>query len=250
MAAEVDTETAEFLSAAIENTENLLSVCGSFQNLEEFLKSSEVRIPLHAVKIAQPELQLNYDFDIDGVLLELKSVTAIKKGLAYLFLPEKHRLVKDHFFLYRKHVDLPKLSKKGFQALKNICGVVISHLDGGYFLNLTAMPKDPLNPSPSLLSKGRFREISMEAVNEVSLVFQEHLQKIGEEDTMRPTIQKQCLSNTSKFEVLFQDLKFVLGLLDQAIQAVNSNDDHIRLVPSVTRFGQKQDYPLYVGNPH
>lgn len=126
--------------------------------------------------------------------------------------------------------------------------MVISHLDGGYFLNLTAMLKDALNPSPSLLSKGRFREIAMEEVNEVALTFPEQLQKIDEEDLLRPTFQKQCLSKKEKLEILFQDLKFVLGLLDQAIQAVNSSDDHIKFVASITRFGQKQDCVLYLGS--
>lgn len=100
------TEMAEHVLAAADNTDNIVSACQSFPTVEEFLKSSEVRILLHAAKVSEPEKHLQYNFDIDGILVELTAVTVIKKGISYLFLPEKQRQVKDHFFLYRKHVDL------------------------------------------------------------------------------------------------------------------------------------------------
>lgn len=100
-------------------------------------------------------------------MVELRSIKAIKQGLEFLFLPRVQNKLKEHFFLFRKYLDSPKLSKKGFQAVRNCWGVTIGHLSGGYFVNLTAMPKDSENPSPSLLAKYRYREVAMEALNEV-----------------------------------------------------------------------------------
>lgn len=147
-AAEQESLLAEHILADIENNENLATFYSSSESVKDFLHSSDVRIPLHAAKVLDPSQYMDYNFDIDGIVVELQSVTAIKSGLAYLFLPDvrKERL-KNHYFLYRKHVNMQQYSKKGLHVLKSCCGVVLGHMDGGYFLNLTAMAKDIKNPT-------------------------------------------------------------------------------------------------------
>lgn len=63
----------------------------------------------------------------------------------------------------------------------------------------------------------------------------------------RDSIVKQGLTKTKKLEVLLQDLKFLLHILNEAIKHANSSDEYLQLMVTVTRFGQKQDHCLYLG---
>ncbi|CAL8238459.1 unnamed protein product, partial [Merluccius merluccius] len=223
---------------AIENMGNLEAAWASAPSAESFLRTPDVRVPLHASTVRQPSAFLNCSFDLDGVHVELEEVTAVTSGLNFLFLPPVLK-VKKHFFLHRKHVDLQAYSVKGRKALRNCCGVVLAHLHGALFLNLTAMPKDKQTPNPILEEPQAYTRVATEALNEVRENFAEQLQLLSEEDVRRPSFMKQCLSLTAKFEVLPQDLKFVLTLVQRAINHANQDDEYVTLVPSVTKFGQK-----------
>lgn len=73
------------------------------------------------------------------------------------------------------------------------------------------------------------------------------LRTLPPEDIKRPSLLKQNLAKTERFEVLFQDLGLILNLLQQGVEHTNRTDNRVVLVPSLTRFSQKQDHPLYLG---
>lgn len=224
---------------SIENMQNLQAAWdGTTNRVEEFLLS-DTHIPLHASSISMSRLFVDYNFDIDGIVIELNELTAIKSGVNYIFLPERLK-VRNHYFLLRKYVDLAAFSAKGRKALQNCCGIVLSHLDGGLYLNLTALPKDKAKPSAVLELKSHYMNIATEALDEIRLSFQDQLRALSEENLKRASVMKQCLSQTAKFEVLPQDLEFILSLLQHAIDQVNDSDEHITVVATITKFGQKQ----------
>lgn len=144
-------------------------------------------------------------------------------------------------------MDRDKYSTRGLEALQNCCGFVMAHIDGGYYLNLTAMPANTDRIDNKLLNSHGYAKIATEALNEVGENFREQLQALTDDDLKRHSMMKQCLARTDKFEVLELDLPFVLTLLQRAIDHTNRTDEVLKLVPSITRFGQKQDFPLYLG---
>ena len=93
----------------------------------------------------------------------------------------------------------------------------------------------------------RYRELAVTALDEVTENFREQFLQLSDSDLGRPTMRKQCLSETANFQVLFQDLAFVLEMLQGAIEHANKTDTSIVLVATLTRFGQKQDFLLPLG---
>ena len=87
----------------------------------------------------------------------------------------------------------------------------------------------------------------MTALDEVTENFREQFHQLSDSDLSRLTMRKQCLSETANFHVLFQDLAFVLEMLQGAIEHANKTDTSIVLVATLTRFGQKQDFLLPLG---
>lgn len=111
--------------------------------------------------------------------------------------------MKNHFFLLRKHVDRQAYSTRGLEVLKHCCGTVIAYVDGGYFLNLTAVPKDPKRPASSLSSKDSYTTAALETLNEVVEHFRYLLSVLQPADMRRPSVVKQGLTKTTTFKVLF-----------------------------------------------
>lgn len=244
----LDPAALEHMAAGTVNHDNLHYAYSQCQDIGNFLTDPNLRVPLHASRISDPAENLKLSFDLDGVFCELESIKAIKSGLHFLFLsPRISRTLENHYVIVRKHVDTTLYSTKGWASLQHCCGLVIGHVDPGYFLNLTAFPKDPQNPDPGLFTKEGFLRVAKEALQEVGVHFQESLAHLSPQDLRRPTIVKQCLTRTSKFEVLAQDLSFILDLVDRAITHTNFTDNRVNLVASLTRFGQKQDSVGYFG---
>lgn len=88
---------------------------------------------------------------------------------------------------------MDNFSIRWLEAGKNCCGNVIGHVDGGYFLNLKAMPADSENPRHPLESSSDYRKIATEAMHEVIEHFREQIQALPAEDLRRPSILKQFL---------------------------------------------------------
>lgn len=59
-------------------------------------------------------------------------------------------------------------------------------------------------------------------LNTVTDNFKELFWGLSPKEKSRPTIQKQCSNNTSRYHILQQDLTFILHLLDKAVEKANS----------------------------
>lgn len=237
---EEEPEPEDHISVGKDNTANLMAPFDAAETVEDFLKAQDVRVPLYASKILDASNQLLFEYDIDGVVLELESITAINRGLHYLFLPKKQRNMADHWKFFKKHFKLDGLSTSALTALTLCQGTAIAFLDGGYFLNLTVFPKDIQRPSVLLKLRHVYRGVALEALEEVADRFQKLLSMSSNEDIQRKTLQKQLLHDTAKFEVLEEDLAYILGLVEAAINDTNKDRGDIHISVSVIRLGQKQ----------
>lgn len=116
-------------------------------------------------------------------------------------------------------------------------------VDGGYFLDLTAVPKNLIMPDPRLANLKFLRELVLEVLNGVVKAFVVKLKGLPAKEKRRPTIQKTSLSNLSSMNILEQDQEFILGLLDTCL-AQTSDNHHLTIVMTVQKFGMKSEKGL------
>lgn len=232
----------DVLQTGRDNREALFKELQSFPSLKEFLSSEDSRMIFQSTLVPDPDDLFDFTFDIDGLTIELNYITAIRKGLHFLQLPltEENLIVQPQYSFVKKHLRLREFSTAGLRVLTHCCGIKLGYIDGGYHLCLTALPQDWLKPHSKLDCAKTYKEIVTTAVNEVSQNFRDQLLLLGNDDLKRATFRKQSLANTCHFQVLQQDLSFVLRILDRAIEHANRTDDYIVLVPFVSRFGQKE----------
>lgn len=119
-----------YTTTAKENTSNLAHRRSQFNGVKEFLCDEDVHISVHPTRVTAYEQDtfLEYRFDIDGVVLELQDLAAIKMPLNYVSFdkPTKHNL-KPAFHLLKKHVSNNHVySDKGFACLMHCKGIKLA----------------------------------------------------------------------------------------------------------------------------
>lgn len=152
--------------------------------MKEFLTSPEVRVSLHGSKVTNPKDNFNFEFDIDGGVLELVPVPSRKAYI--IFLPELQHHIQRHCCLLKKPVKFTIWQNLGEKLL----WVCFGSGTCGYFLNFTAFPEDLKKPSQTQLKRWCW-------------ICSLHL----------PTMKKQHLSRMEWLYVVLQGLSFVLRLV-------------------------------------
>jgi len=93
------------------NSDNILSAVSRFAGLEEFLHTEDVKIPIHCSSADCESLEFIYD--IDGVVVQLKELCGVVGRVHYMFLPEFHaHMINEHYDILRKHINLSTLTEK------------------------------------------------------------------------------------------------------------------------------------------
>ena len=118
------------------NSNQLGASLKSYSCMEDFLSAEDLRLVFQSSLVDQPESIFQYDFDIDGLVVEFIKVTAIKQGLHSLFLPlsEERNAVEPHYLVLKKHIPLREYSDEGLKAVRNCVGMKLAHVDGGCHL--------------------------------------------------------------------------------------------------------------------
>lgn len=127
------------------NTQTLHDAVSQFSTQSEFL-GAEHRMCFHSTYMAQPEYHLTYNFDIDGLVVELERATALLAPIHYLLLPciQVHMLQESYKFL-KKHVDLTECTPLGTSALRHSCGYTIGYVE--FQKELQVKGKDKSRPT-------------------------------------------------------------------------------------------------------
>ncbi len=67
------------------NSRNILDAYYSHDTPEHFLCDEDIRIPLFPTVVEEASETLRFEFDLDGIVIELRTLIAVKAGLHYLF---------------------------------------------------------------------------------------------------------------------------------------------------------------------
>lgn len=148
---------SELDEVGILNSMAIFSAVSEHPTLKEFL-SADINIPFHSTYVSDPETSLQFQYDIDGVVIELKHARGILGFIHYLHLPDiRPGQLKDCWHYIKKHIDLTRCSPAGIQALKNSVGYEIGTVEGGWHALLTFLPSTTVDPDHRLLNKECYR---------------------------------------------------------------------------------------------
>lgn len=222
---------------ALENSKTLLTEFEKCHDVADFLHA-DIRIPIHSTTVSDPHC-LNYKFDLDGIMIQMKQMLGILANIFYINFPHSDyvHLTQQYNYL-KKHVPLSKCTAKGLRALKNSVGHKLGHVEGGYILTLCAVPTSLQRPDARLEDPNLYGQLAAELLKSVTVEFQKLLNSLPLEEMCRPTIQKQGATNMGSFRVLRQDQMFILKLLDEAVERVNSCT-FLKVVATLGQFGQR-----------
>ena len=216
-------EVPAFVEVAADNTSSVLEPFQKAKSASEFLQDEEVVCPLSAACCDGEMASLEFTFDIDGIVLEVRELSALNTGVNFLSM-KWPLVVAPHYHFIKKHVDLAGLSGKEQRMLKHVHGTYIAITDGGFFMNLTVMPSNVV--TDDFRSDAHYGAVQARAIMErVFLSFKERVKALGPKDKGRATVRKNNLSDFSKWDVLPQDQRFLLGILDEAIAGETENQD-------------------------
>ncbi len=234
------------VGASEENSRNILDAYYSHDTPEHFLCDEDIRIPLFPTVVEEASETLRFEFDLDGIVIELRTLIAVKAGLHYLFVG---RVVgtnlQEHWHQLKKHIPLTDYSAAGVSALLKTYGHSLGYVDGGYQLNMSCVTAEKKYPHPVFESEMSARANAAQVINAVFAIFAEKLKVLPTEDKQRPTIAKANLNNFLRMNVLRQDKKFVLGVLMDSIEQVNVETTQ-KILIFISKFGQKDPAPLDV----
>lgn len=68
------------MSVAMENNESMIGPKQDAGSIQKMLTSGGVRVHLHGTTIFNASKRIDYEYDIDGVVIQLEDITAVKKN--------------------------------------------------------------------------------------------------------------------------------------------------------------------------
>ena len=190
-------EVPAFLEVAADNTSSVLEPFLKAKSASEFLRDEEVVCPLSAACCDGEMASLDFTFDIDGIVLEVRELSALNTGVNFLTM-KWPPVLAPHYHFVKKHVDLAGLSGKEQRMLKHVHGTYIAITDGGFFMNLRR---------DAHYGAAQARAIMERAF----LSFKEKVKALGPKDKSRATVRKNNIYDFAKWDVLPQDQRFLLG---------------------------------------
>lgn len=79
-------EIVELFDVGVENTTFLLDALEENSTVDDF-SHRDLQVGVHSCSVSYPHVLLKYNFDVDGIVIELDKVQAIQGGVHYLLLP-------------------------------------------------------------------------------------------------------------------------------------------------------------------
>ena len=227
------------------NSTELFSAIHSYGSLEDFLQDDDLRLSARPTSITRLEHDVLIDkqYDIDGVVVELQSFSAIKAPLNYLLLKAQDlSSVHPVYDIVKKHLQLDQYDQQSLKSLKNSHGIHFAYVNGWRFtvclipeLSRCNLMTDTHTGKSTSLSF--FKAFCGNVVHELT-----HLAPC---EMGRPSIQKNSLHDTSHMNILSQDHVFIMNMLDQALgKTICPSDTKVLIMAS--KFGQKEKTALII----
>ncbi|MGL5591361.1 MAG: hypothetical protein ACRDCF_01340 [Mycoplasmoidaceae bacterium] len=237
-----------FSGSSEENTKNLLDNFFAHRFVEGFLRDEDLNVPLFPTTVQQANHAVDLQYDLDGIVVQLRNLAALKQRLHYLFVGKiSGPNLQHHWPILKKHLQLEKYNSAGISALTKTFGSVLAFVDSGHFLNVSVVSGDHTNPHPVFLSENAARANAVSAINTVFDAFAEKVKNLPPEQKQRPSLMKSNANNLGRMNVLKQDQRFVLQVFAEALAEVNT-DPSQAIVLSLTKFGQKDPDPIDIAS--
>lgn len=225
-----DDEREGLVVTATENTEQFLTAIDT-NSLGTSLKESDY-IPLHSTDVYE---ELKYEFDIDGLVIEAKSLSLLTLSLRRLHMDTERNTVPIYHKI-KKHVIL---SNYNVDTLKKSQGLVIAYTSG-YEVIIGLLP-DKTRAADNILtdSKKYFERVKEKVETMLSLE--------SGENKRRASLLKNNLRDISYWDVLTRDQSYILSIIENAVSRIS-------LPPGMTckflvsQFGQKEHVPFQLEN--
>ncbi|KAM3603027.1 uncharacterized protein V6R79_022549 [Siganus canaliculatus] len=234
------TELGLLAEVGIENMRPLLEGLDVHDDFGLFLHDEDIRFPAFPSTYHREEDLLRTSYDLDGIVVELESIGGLQMYLPLLtFPPPSPNTLRNHFHLLKKHVTLPGKGTRWVNAMRHCYGVCLGQVAGGYYLNLTVMPKEGSSHF-QLFDAKVAPAYATRSIQRVREQFVNLLTSLTGPDLARETVRKNSLSNPSKIQVLEPDQEFILYSLGRAVDEVIL-DESARFIVTLSRFGQKRD---------
>ncbi|CAM4652341.1 unnamed protein product [Leuciscus chuanchicus] len=169
-----------------ENTKNLLDTFYMHNNVEEFLRDEDVHIPIFPTVVDNPSETIKYAYDIDGIVIQLKDITAIKASIHYLMVGKVVGTnLQTHWHSLKKHLPLNEFGLAGISALKKTFGHTLAFVDGGYLLNICSVTAEKKHRHPVFGTEVAARANAAQVINSVFDVFTSKLKMLPPKDMQR-----------------------------------------------------------------
>lgn len=126
----IETDEETYCTIAEDNTKSLVNLFELYPGAAEFLRDDDLHLSVHPIKV-DPKHQrayLDYEFDIDGFVTELKKFSAVKMLLHYIMFPKPTiKSIKPVFHLLKKHIVPGHYSPAQFKHFKKSKGIHLAY---------------------------------------------------------------------------------------------------------------------------
>lgn len=241
-----DVDEEGLIEVAKSNSKALNDVFARAPTLKEFVTDEDGRVIVHCINAtpSEQELYLEKSYDIDGVVVEMRTIAAIKSPIFYLLLPAEGSTIPMYHVL-KKHIDMKAYSASGLKCLTNALGTNVAYTLG-YRISVCIVPTTA-NGCAALESRENARHSFVNFFKSARLTFVRKLRGLSPSDMARPSVQKNALYDPSHLNVLPQDQTLILSVLADALQEA-ALPEGTELLIVASRFGQKQVEPLALAN--
>ncbi|CAL8300696.1 unnamed protein product [Arctogadus glacialis] len=123
-----ESEVPAFVEVAADNTSSVLEPFQKAKSASEFLQDEEVVCPLSAACCDGEMASLEFTFDIDGIVLEVRELSALNTGVNFLTM-KWPPVVAPHYHFIKKHIDSAGLSGKEQRMLRHDQRFLLGILD-------------------------------------------------------------------------------------------------------------------------
>lgn len=231
-----DEEVEQDYDDTCEENRYLFYVYSRYKSPERFLRRSE-KIFARGIRLddAAASVWLNYVTDIDGCVVELKSITGYKGVVRHITLCGLDKISLKYIKgVLKKHVDLDKYSKDELSIFNNCLGTQVFY-EGGWECWIGLIP---LQKKRALsLSRERVADIANEYFCGLRNRFRKKLCDYAVRGIARRTLMKNDLNDLRKVFVLPDDSAVMLAALQGASEGFNSGT--FRPIVFCFRFGEK-----------
>ena len=236
------------LVTAKDNNDALKSILCPDLPMEDFLTNEDLQLAVHSSNATplENDILIHKSYDIDGVVIELKSFAAIISPIHYLTINVKG--IKSAYPIYnvlKKHLRLSDYTAKGVQCLKNAYASTVGYTDG-WRVSVALVPAD-INGCPTWSTSTFAKHHTLQLFTKVRDNFEHLLKNLKGADLKRPTILKNSLHDVTYMNILRKDQHFILNILDQALRMTDITAES-KWIIIAAKFGQKEENELVLSD--